>query len=189
MSKLSLEKEYCPPVHIRWAIRPDPDSASLKWSQASQAMHNHDPPLPQRLQPSNLHRYRIQPLRWRAVPTTQPQQTPGPVPKPSQAVPTVAANLQRARQSVLHAEQRSNNTARLRPTRFNTVSARFPCGSCSFPATSNRPFRVQNKPGTEKHPGNRTIPHPTPLPPGGHAKRDRQYANLFEKALLCQPER
>src|SRR6266571_3171882 len=129
MSKLSLEKEYCPPVHIRWAIRPDPDSASLKWS-----------------------------------PTTQPQQTPGPVPKPSQAVPTVAANLQWDRQSVLHAEQQSNKHC---STKTSTIHARFPCGSCSFPATSSSPFRVQNSPGQEKRPGDRIIPHPTPLPPGG----------------------
>ena len=163
MSKLSLEKEYCPPVHIRWAIRPDPDSASLKWSQTSQAMHNHDPPLPQQLQPSNLHHYRIQPLRWRAAPTTQPQQTPGPVPKPSQAVPTVAANLQWDRQSVLHAEQQSNKHC---STKTSTIHARFPCGSCSFPATSSSPFRVQNSPRTRKTPRKQDIPHPTP-PRGG----------------------
>src|SRR6266700_7168889 len=134
MSKLSLEKEYCPPVHIRWAIRPDPDSASLKWSQTSQPTHNHPPPLPQQLQPSNLHHYRIQPLRWRAAPTTQPQQTPGPVPKPSQAVPTVAANSQWDRQSVLHAEQQSNNTTRLRPVRSMLVFLAVPACSQPHPA-------------------------------------------------------
>src|SRR6266571_1359187 len=143
MSKLSLEKEYCPPVHIRWAIRPDPDSASLKWS-----------------------------------PTTQPQQTPGPVPKPSQAVPTVAANLQWDRQSVLHAEQQSNKHC---STKTSTIHARFPCGSCSFPATSSSPFRVQNSPRTRKTPRKQNNSTSDPPPPRGACKTRQTIRELIRE--------
>src|SRR5438094_5724732 len=50
------------------------------------------------------------------------------------------------------------------------LSARFPCGTCTFPASPKDDFRLQNSPKTPRKARIRTVTHTTPLPPGGPAK-------------------
>src|SRR5436190_10987036 len=50
------------------------------------------------------------------------------------------------------------------------LHARFPCGTCTFPASPRDGFRLQNSPKTPRKARIRTVTPTTPLPPGGPTK-------------------
>ena len=52
------------------------------------------------------------------------------------------------------------------------LSARFPCGTCTFPASPKDDFRLQNSPKTPRKARIRTVTHTTPPPPPGGAAKD-----------------
>src|SRR5437867_6319964 len=54
------------------------------------------------------------------------------------------------------------------------LSARFPCGTCTFPASPKDDFRLQNSPKTTRKARIRTITPHDPPPPGGPAKDPAQ---------------
>src|SRR5438093_7700062 len=53
------------------------------------------------------------------------------------------------------------------------LSARFPCGTCTFPASPRDDFRLQNSPKTPRRARIRTVTHTTPPPPGGVPRKTR----------------
>ena len=50
------------------------------------------------------------------------------------------------------------------------LSARFPCGTCTFPASPKDDFRLQNSPKTTRKARIRTITRTTPPPPGARER-------------------
>src|SRR5437667_8100932 len=50
------------------------------------------------------------------------------------------------------------------------LHARFPCGTCTFPASPKDDFKLQNSPKTTRKARIRTVTHTTPPSPRGPAK-------------------
>src|SRR5207249_7952950 len=53
------------------------------------------------------------------------------------------------------------------------LSARFPCGTCTFPASPKDDFRLQNSPKTPRKARIRTVTHTTPPPRRGAPRKTR----------------